>query len=63
MVRAVNQERFIKEFSENHDKHYDIHKVEDIGDLIKRIKYLKIIPDILLLDLYHPKDGKKFLKT
>ncbi len=54
-----DQERFIEEFSEYHDKHYDIHKVEDIGDLIKRIKDLKKIPDLLLLDLYHPKDGKK----
>ena len=50
-----DQQRFIDDFKNNHSNHYDIHEVNDINKLIKRIGEVK--PNIVLLDLYHPKDS------
>ncbi len=58
-----DQKKFRKKFSKDHVNHYKIHKVKDTSNLIDRIKELKKIPDLILLDLYHPKNGKKVPKV
>lgn len=50
-----DQQRFIEKFKNNHSNHYDIHEVNDINKLFKKIDEVK--PNIVLLDLYHPKDS------
>ncbi len=51
-----DQARFRDEFIRRHQAHYDIIVVEDSANVIDKINQLKNLPDILLLDLYHPKD-------
>lgn len=50
-----DQQKFIEKFKDNHSNHYDIHEVNDIKKLFKKIDEVK--PHIVLLDLYHPKDS------
>ena len=56
-----DQQRFIDEFKKNHFKHYNIREVNDINKLLKRIVEHK--PNIVLLDLYHPKDSNSDFDT
>lgn len=49
-----DQNRFIEDFRNNHKNHYDIREISDIRELIDRLNEKK--PDVVLLDLYHPKD-------
>ena len=49
-----DQERFITKFKNNHSNFYDIEEELDIRKLMDKIKQHK--PDLVLLDLYHPKD-------
>ncbi|MHB8125194.1 MAG: PleD family two-component system response regulator [Desulfitobacteriaceae bacterium] len=51
-----DQDKFIKTFRDNHSQYYDISELLDIRLLMDRIK--NNIPDLILLDLYHPKDDK-----
>lgn len=51
-----DQARFRDEFIRKHQAHYDIITVDDSAEVIDKIEQLKNLPDILLLDLYHPKD-------
>lgn len=51
-----DQARFRDEFIRKHQAHYDIITVEDSASVIDKINQLKDLPDIVLLDLYHPKD-------
>jgi len=51
-----DQARFRDEFVSNHKGHYDIILVDDSAVLLDKIRQLKALPDIVLLDLYHPKD-------
>jgi CheY-like chemotaxis protein len=52
-----DQQRFITKFRENHGAFYDIREETDIRKLMDRIKDSK--PDLILLDLFHPKDDNK----
>lgn len=56
-----DQQKFIDEFKKNHFKHYDICEVNDVNKLITKIKEKK--PNIVLLDLYHPKDSNSDFDT
>lgn len=53
-----DQERFIEQFKANHQTHYDITQVSNIGAVISQIHDMKPLPDLVLLDLYHPREGK-----
>lgn len=52
-----DQARFRDEFIRNHQSHYDIITLEDSATVLDKIAQLKQLPDIILLDLYHPKDS------
>ena len=52
-----DQQRFIDTFRKNHNLYYDIREELDIRQLLDRIEENK--PDLILLDLYHPKDDKE----
>ena len=52
-----DQPRFIEDFVQKHQEHYEIMTVDNSALLLDRINVLKIPPDIVLLDLYHPKDN------
>lgn len=52
-----DQKRFINTFRENHSEYYDIREELDIRKLLDRIEDNK--PDLILLDLYHPKDDNE----
>lgn len=49
-----DQDRFIKKFKENHSDYFDITPVRNICQVIDEIHGMKTLPDIVLLDLYHP---------
>lgn len=51
-----DQDKFLDAFKKNHGENFDILEVKDISKLIERIDESK--PDLVLLDLYHPKDNK-----
>lgn len=51
-----DQQKFITAFKENHGKEMDILEENNISNVLKRIAESK--PDLVLLDLYHPKDNK-----
>lgn len=48
------KERFIEQFRKNHSDYYDIIPVRDVRLVIDRLHEMKSLPDIVLLDLYHP---------
>ena len=52
-----DQARFRDEFIRNHQAHYNIITLDDSATLIDKIAQLKQLPDIILLDLYHPRDN------
>lgn len=49
-----DQEVFIEDFKRRHGQHYRILVENDIGELVDRLHNMKRLPDLLLLDLYHP---------
>lgn len=51
-----DQARFRETFIHSHQNHYEIITVDDSAILLDKINQLKTLPDIVLLDLYHPKD-------
>ena len=57
VVLCDDQKRFRDEFINNHQGHYQIISVEDTNTLIETIDGLKELPDIILLDLFHPRDN------
>jgi CheY-like chemotaxis protein len=57
VVLCDDQKRFRDEFIGNHQGHYQIISVEDTSTLIETIDNLKELPDIILLDLFHPRDN------
>jgi CheY-like chemotaxis protein len=52
-----DQQKFIDAFKDAHKDHYKIEEETDIRKLAERIE--GNVPDLILLDLYHPKDDKK----
>ena len=56
-----DKEKWIKRFKENHESYYHIRGITDIRELLDALKEKK--PDIVLLDLFHPRDrGADFEK-
>lgn len=51
-----DQQRFIDQFLERHGGYYDVEVVHDTRDIFTRIPQLPRLPDIVLVDLYHPVD-------
>ncbi len=49
-----DQDRFIEQFRENHSDYFDIISVHDVRQVIDELHGMKVLPDVLLLDLYHP---------
>jgi CheY-like chemotaxis protein len=49
-----DQERFIEQFKKNHSDYFDITPVRDVRQVIDELHGMKTLPDIVLLDLYHP---------
>lgn len=56
VVFCDDQDRFRTEFEKNHKDYYDIINVDNTDNLIQVLDNLKKLPDIVLLDLYHPRD-------
>jgi CheY-like chemotaxis protein len=56
IVYCDDQQRFRDEFTSRHKEYYDIVTVEDTRDLLKKIDQFKKLPDLVLIDLYHPRD-------
>ncbi len=52
-----DQQKFIDAFKDAHKDHYKIEEETDIRKLAERIE--GNVPDLILLDLYHPKDDKE----
>jgi CheY-like chemotaxis protein len=50
-----DQDIFIEKFKKNHNGAYTINVERDITNVLNRIN--EHLPDIVLLDLYHPKDN------
>lgn len=59
VVFCDDQERFRNEFTERHSDYYDVICIDNTDNLLKTIDSLKKLPDIVLLDLYHPKDDEE----
>ena len=57
VVICDDQKRFIDTFITNHREHYTIHPVGKVANLIDALKQMETLPDILLLDLYYPRDS------
>lgn len=56
-----DQQVFIEEFKQRHGQYYEIREVNDVGMLVDRLHDMKHLPDLLLLDLYHPRaQGEDF---
>lgn len=57
MVRILfcdDQARFRQGFVDRHSDHYEIIAVADIGGVSQKLTEMRTLPDLLLLDLYHP---------
>lgn len=52
-----DQRKFIDKFIERHGNNFDIQTISNIGDVYHTLRELKQLPDILLLDLYHPRES------
>jgi hypothetical protein len=57
VVICDDQARFIEEFKQRHGGYYEIVAVDDTRKLPEELEKMKYLPDILLLDLYHPRDN------
>lgn len=49
-----DQQVFIEDFKQRHGEYYEIREVNDIRVLVDKLHDIKHLPDLLLLDLYHP---------
>ena len=56
ILYCEDQENFRNDFIKRHNNDFEVDTVSDIQDLIIYLKKLKKLPDLLLLDLYHPRD-------
>lgn len=56
VVYCDDQKRFIDEFTARHGQRYDIIPVDDSCQLLGTLSDMKRLPDIVLLDLYHPRE-------
>ncbi len=49
-----DQPKFIEDFRKNHGSYYEVMVISDIRDVIERLHDMKKLPDLVLLDLFHP---------
>jgi CheY-like chemotaxis protein len=49
-----DQDRFIEQFKQHHGDYYDIIPLRDIRQVIDKLHEMRHLPDLVLLDLYHP---------
>lgn len=56
ILYCEDQENFRQDFIKRHENDFETETVFNIQDLILYLKKLKKLPDLLLLDLYHPRD-------
>lgn len=57
IIYCEDQQRFRDEFINRHKAYYDIVTVDDTRDLLKTIEQFKKLPDLVLIDLYHPREN------
>jgi predicted nucleotide-binding protein len=57
VMMCDDQKRFLDEFVQRHRSYYDIQTIDDARKLLEAIEQRPSLPDILLLDLYHPSDS------
>jgi len=50
-----DQARFRDAFVERHSTHFEIMTVADVGEVPHKLHEMSRLPDLLLLDLYHPR--------
>ena len=50
-----DQQQFRDGFVARHSGHFEISTIEDISDVPQRLEAMPRLPDLLLLDLYHPR--------
>ncbi|MFC1583713.1 hypothetical protein ACFL4U_03410, partial [Candidatus Neomarinimicrobiota bacterium] len=51
-----DQERFLEDFIRRHDSDFEIDTTTDITNVFQLLKEKKTRPDLVVLDLYHPRD-------
>jgi CheY-like chemotaxis protein len=57
IIYCEDQQRFREEFTNRHKAFYDIVTVDDTRDLLKTIEQFKKLPDLVLIDIYHPREN------
>lgn len=55
ILYCEDQENARQDFIKRHGNDFEINTISDIQDLIFHLKKLKKLPDLLLLDLFHPR--------
>ena len=56
IVYCDDQQRFRDQFVQRHGARFDIITLADPADLFRTVERLKKLPDLILLDLYHPRE-------
>jgi CheY-like chemotaxis protein len=59
IVYCDDQQRFLDSFISKHNSHYEIVTLTDTRNLLKTIEQLKKLPDLVLIDLYHPREDQE----
>jgi CheY-like chemotaxis protein len=62
IVYCDDQQRFRDQFEQRHGSRFDIILLIDPANLLKTVERLKKLPDLVLLDLYHPRDDSSNLE-
>ena len=58
VVYCDDQQLFLDQFRNRHDQYYEIDDVNDTRELAELLKPPADLPDLVLLDLYHPRDNE-----
>ncbi len=56
VIYCDDQPRYLEEFRKRHDQDFRIETCERVQDVHARLSARGTLPDLLLLDLYHPRD-------
>lgn len=55
-----DQARFREAFVKRHQQNFEVEPVESIAQLRSRLRNAQLLPDVVLLDLYHPRETADF---
>ena len=55
-----DQQRFLDAFAQRHADEFEVETLSDVSGVVRRLRESKRLPDLLLLDLYHPLDVADF---